>query len=77
MVEPLFGLLVVIILAVAVFVYLEVIDVGDMVVGIFQLVWAAVKLFAGMLFALSAFFVWLATRRSREKKVVSEQPRDC
>jgi len=77
MVELLFGLLIIIILAVVVLVYVEVIDLGDMVVGIFQLVWAAVRLLAGMLFALGAFFVWLATRRSREKKAVNEQPRDC
>ena len=32
---------------------------------------------AGLLFALGTFFVWMATRRSREKKVASEQPRDC
>ena len=81
MVEPLFGLLVIIILVVAVLVYLEAIDVGEMTVGIFQLLLqlavAAVRLIAALLFALGTFFVWMATRRSREKKVASEQPRDC
>jgi hypothetical protein len=77
MIEPLVGVLVVIILVVAVLVYLEAIDVGDMIVGLFQLVWLVVKLIAGGLFALGAFFVWLVMRNSREKKAASEQPRDC
>ena len=68
MLDPLLGVLVVIVLVVALLIYLEVIDVADIFGGLFQLMASAVRLTAGLLFALGAFFVWLVNRRRGEKK---------
>jgi hypothetical protein len=55
MLEWLLGLLVLVIIIAAVLVYVEAIDLFDMVA-------AAVKLVASLLFAVGALFVWLVTR---------------
>jgi predicted transporter len=68
MIEALSGLLIVAVVAVAVLVYLEVIDLSDLVGGVIQLIASAVKLIAGLLFALGAFFVWLVNRSRQQNK---------
>ena len=61
MLEWMYGLLVVAIIVTLVLAYFEAID-------LFELVAAVVKLLAGLLFAVGAFFVWLVTRRRQDRR---------
>ena len=61
MFESLLGLIFVIMLVGFVLAYFEVID-------LFELIGAILKLTAGLLFAVGAFFVWLVKRASQEKR---------
>ena len=68
MIELLSGLLVVAFVAFAVLVYLEVIDVTDIVNSVFQLIAGTIKLIAALSFALGAFVIWLVNRARQQKK---------
>ena len=68
MLESLTGLLIVIAIAVAVLVYLEVIDVTDIVNSVFELVAGVIRLIAALSVALGAFVVWLVNRARQQKK---------
>jgi hypothetical protein len=68
MIESLLGLLAIVALAGFVLVYLEVIDLTDVVTGLISLIGSALRLIAGFLFAVTAFFVWLVKRSGREKQ---------
>ena len=68
MIELLSGLLIVSAVAIAVLVYLEVIDVTDIVNSVFQLIAGTIKLIATLSFALGAFVVWLVNCIRQQKK---------
>ena len=68
MIEPLLGLLAIVALAGVVLVYLEVIDLGEVIMGFVSLIGSVLRLVAGLLFAVAAFFVWLVKRSGREKQ---------
>ena len=61
MLEWMLGLLVVAILIAKILEFFDVIDP-------FEILVALLKLTAGLLFAVGAFFVYLVTRRTKEKK---------
>lgn len=68
MIESVLGLLAIIALAAFVLIYLEVIDLTDVVTGFISLIGSALRLTAGLLFAVAAFFVWLVKRSGREEQ---------
>jgi hypothetical protein len=68
MIESLSVLLVVAFLAFALLMYLEVIDVTDIVNSVFQLIAGMIKLIAALSFALGAFVIWLVNRARQQKK---------
>jgi hypothetical protein len=68
MLEWMYGLLVVAIIVAVVLAYFEAID-------LFELIGGVLKLTAGLLFAVGAFFVWLVTRRRQESDL--ERPSDA
>ena len=51
-----------------VLVYVEAIDLFELVAAIVRLAAEVVKLAAGLLFAAGAFLVWLVRRRGQEKR---------
>jgi hypothetical protein len=55
------GFLVLVIIVAVVLAYFEAVD-------LFELIGGVLKLTAGLLFAVGAFFVWLVTRRGQEKR---------
>ena len=61
MLEWMYGFLVVAIIVAVVLAYFEAID-------LLELVAAVVKLIAGLLFAIGAFFVWLVMQRRQDKR---------
>lgn len=61
MLEWMLGLLIVAALIARILEFFELID-------LFELIGGALKLVAGLLFAVGAFFVYLVARRGREKK---------
>lgn len=68
--EALYGALGVALIVVLILVWLELIDFA----AVFELVAAIVRLIAGGLFALGAFFVWLVWRRRQENKGGTDNP---
>jgi hypothetical protein len=66
--ELMLGLLVVVALIAIAFLYFEIIDLTEIFVGALKLVGELLKLIAGLVFAVCAFFVYLVTRRGTEKK---------
>ena len=61
MLEWMLGLLVLMIIIAVVLAYFEAIDLFDLIGGVLKLV-------AGLLFAVGAFFVWLVMRIRRQKQ---------
>jgi len=59
MLEWMYGFFAVVTIVAVVLAYFEAID-------LFELIGGMLKLVAGLLFAVGAFFVWLMTRRRRE-----------
>lgn len=68
MLEWMYGSLALACIVVVLLVYFEAIDLSELIGGVLSLIGEAVKLIAGLLFALGAFFVWLVTRRRQEKR---------
>jgi hypothetical protein len=67
MLEWMFGFLGVALAVVVVLVYFEAIDLADLIGGLLSLLGEVVRLIAGLLFAVVAFFVWLV-KRSRSSR---------
>ena len=68
MLEWTYGFLALASIVVVVLVYFEAIDVSELIGGVLTLIGEVVRLIAGLLFALGAFFVWLITRRRPERR---------
>jgi hypothetical protein len=69
MLESVVALLVVVVLIALALAYFEMTDLlVELVGGVVRLIAEALRLIAGLLFAAGAFFVYLVTRRGREKE---------
>ena len=67
MAEWMLGSLIVAALIAKILESLDLIDLSDVIEGVLRLVLGALKVVAGLLFAVGAFCVYLMTRRSEKK----------